>query len=106
MAAYSVFLFVLAVLFFGLAAAAYRGKIHLIHERHSPHAKEFDKKKYDKMFSKGLFILAISLVFSGIAAFFGANVPAAILSIVILFAGVVLASLAIANVQKEFHGGF
>ena len=42
----------------------------------------------------------------GIAAFFGANVPAAILSIVILFAGVVLASLAIANVQKEFHGGF
>lgn len=106
MIAYSVIMFAAAVLFFGLAAAIYRGNTNLIHAYHQTHVKEAEKSKYGKSFSKGLFVLAASLVFSGIVALFGTAVPIVLISIGILFAGMAIAFIVIAKVQKEFNGGF
>ena len=71
MVIYSVILFVAAALFFGLAAAVYRGNTNLIHSYHQTHVKEADKRQYGRSFSKGLFVLAVSMVLSGIIALFG-----------------------------------
>lgn len=49
---YSVLMFAAGALFFGLAAAIYRGNTHLIHDYHQTHIKETDKKDYGKSFSK------------------------------------------------------
>ena len=106
MVIYSVILFAAAALFFGLAAAVYRGNTNLIHSYHQTHVKEADKKQYGRSFSKGLFVLAASMAFSGIIALFGETVPIVMISVVVLLAGNVAAFLVIAKVQKEFNGGF
>lgn len=106
MVVYSVILFAAALLFFGLAAAVYRGNTDLIHSYHQTHVKEADKKKYGRSFAKGLFVLALAMVFSGIIALLGETVPVAALSVGILLAGMAIAFLMLAKVQKEFNGGF
>lgn len=106
MVVYSVILFAVAVLFFGLAAAIYRGNTNLIHSYHQTHVKEADKKQYGRSFSKGLFVLAVSMVLSGIIALLGETFPVVMISVGVLLAGSVAAFLVIAKVQKEFNGGF
>lgn len=106
MVIYSVVLFAVAVLFFGLAAAIYRGNTNLIHSYHQTHVKEADKRQYGRSFSKGLFVLAVSMVLSGIIALFGETFPVVMISTGVLLAGSVAAFLVIAKVQKEFNGGF
>ena len=64
MIAYSVLMFVIAALFFGIAVSISRGNINLIHSYHWKHVKEVDQKAYGKSFSKGLFVLAASLILS------------------------------------------
>ena len=106
MVIYSVVLLAVAVLFFGLAAAICRGNTNLIHSYHQTHVKEADKKQYGRSFSKGLFVLAVSMVLSGIIALFGETFPVVMISVGVLLAGNVAAFLVIAKVQKEFNGGF
>ena len=106
MIAYSVLMFSTAALFFGLAVAIYRGNTNLIHNYHQTHIKETDKKDYGKSFSKGLFVLAISLIISGIIALFGENTPAVVISISLLFIGMIISFIVIAKVQRKFNGGF
>lgn len=103
---YSLLMFAAAVLFLVLAVAVYRGNTNLIHAYHQTHIKEADKKDYGKSFSKGLFVLAASLTISGIIALFGANTPVAVISISVLFLGLIIAFIAIAKVQKKYNGGF
>jgi len=99
-------MFAIAVLFFGLAVAIYRGNTNLIHDYHQTHIKETAKKDYGKSFSKGLFVLAVSLIISGIIALFGESTAVVIISISILFVGMMIAFTVIAKVQKKFNGGF
>lgn len=106
MVIYSVILFAAALLFFGLAAAIYRGNTNLIHSYHQTHVKEADKKKYGRSLSKGLFVLAASLVLSGVIALWGDTVPIVIASVSVLPIGIAAAFLVIARVQKQFNGGF
>lgn len=106
MVVYSVILFAVAALFFGLAVAIYRGNTNLIHSYHQTHVKEADKKQYGRSFSKGLFVLAVSMVLSGIIALLGETFPVVMISVGVLLAGSVAAFLVIAKVQKEFNGGF
>lgn len=106
MVVYSVILFAAAALFFGLAAAIYRGNTNLIHSYHQTYVKEADKKQYGRSFSKGLCVLAISMVLSGIIALFGETAPVVAASVGVLLAGMVIAFLVTAKVQKEFNGGF
>ena len=103
---YSVIMFAGALLFFGVAVAIYRGNTNLIHSYHQTHVEEADKKKYGEAFSKGLFVLAIAMVFSGVIALFGETVPVVVLSVGVLLAGMAVSFLMLAKVQKEFNGGF
>ena len=106
MVIYSVILFAAALVFFGLAAAIYRENTNLIHSYHQTHVEEADKKKYGRSFAKGLFVLAIAMVLSGVTALFGETVPVAALSVGVLLTGMAVAFLMLAKVQKEFNGGF
>ena len=98
---YSVLMFAVAVLLLGLAAAIYQGNTY-----HQTHIKESDKKNYGKSFSKGLFVLAASLMISGIIALLGTNTSVVMLSIGVLFVGIGMSFAVIAKVQKKFNGGF
>ena len=106
MIVYSVLLFAIAALFVGIAVSIYRGNINLIHSYHQKHVKEADQRDYGKSFSKGLFVLAASLIFSGAVALFGETVPVVMTSIGILLVGMIIAFVVIARVQKKFNGGF
>ena len=103
---YSVLMFAVAVLLLGLAAAVYQGNTNLIHAYHQTHIKESDKKNYGKSFSKGLFVLAASLMISGIIALLGTNTSVVMLSIGVLFVGIGMSFAVIAKVQNKFIGGF
>lgn len=106
MIAYSVLMFMIAALFFGIAVSIYRGNVNLIHSYHWKHVREADWSSYGRSFSKGLLVLAVSLIFSGIAALFGETVPVVMISIGILLIGMMIAFVVIAKVQKKFNGGF
>lgn len=106
MIAYAALMFAAAVLFFCVAAAIYRGNTALIHAYHQTRVKEADREKYGRSFSKGLFILAASLVSSGIIALLGKTASIVLLSVGVLLVGIILAFIAIARVQKAFNGGF
>ena len=103
---YSILMLAVGVLFFGFAIAIYRGNTDLIHSYHQTNVKEEDKEKYGKAFSKGMFILAVSLVLSGLIALLGESVPIVIASIIILVVGFIAAFIVISKVQKKFNGGF
>lgn len=103
---YSILMFAVGVLFIGFAIAIYRGNIDLIHSYHQTNVKEEDKEKYGKSFSRGMFILAVSLVLSGIIALLGESVPIVIASIIILVIGFITAFIVISKVQEKFNGGF
>lgn len=106
MIVYSVLMFAAAVLFLGLAAAIYRGNTDLIHAHHQRNVKETDKRDYGKSFSKGLFVLAASLFISGIIALLGTNTFVVMISISVLYAGMIISFAVTAKVQKKFNGGF
>lgn len=102
---YSVLMFAIAILFFCFAVAIYKGNTGLIHAYHQTHVKEADKKKYGESFSKGLLILAVSLIFSGVIALLGTTALIVMTSIGVLLFGMIIAFTVLAKVQKEFNGG-
>lgn len=106
MIAYSMLMFITAILFLGLTVAIYRGNTNLIHSYHQTHVKETDRKDYGKSFSKGMLVLAISLIFSGIIALFGTTTPIVMISISVLLIGMMISLIVLAKVQKKFNGGF
>lgn len=106
MVIYSLLMFAAAILFFCFTVAIYRGNTDLIHAYHQTHVKVTDKKKYGESFSKGLLILTISLILSGMVSLFGTSTPVVIISISVLFVGMIVAFIVIAKVQKKFNGGF
>ena len=106
MIVYSVLMFVIAALFFGIAVSIYRGNINLIHSYHQKHVKETDRKDYGRSFSKGLFVLAASLILSGVAALFGETVPVVMISIGVLLVGMIIAFTVLAKTQTKYNSGF
>ena len=106
MIAYSVLMFVIAALFFGIAVSISRGNINLIHSHHWKHVKEVDQKAYGKSFSKGLFVLAASLILSGVAALFGETAPIVMISLGVLLVGMIIAFTVRAKTQTKYNSGF
>ncbi|MCI8437668.1 MAG: hypothetical protein HFF59_03270 [Lawsonibacter sp.] len=106
MIAYSVLMFVIAALFFGIAVSISRGNINLIHSYHWKHVKEVDQKAYGKSFSKGLFVLAASLILSGVAALFGETAPVVMISLGVLLVGMIIAFTVLAKTQTKYNSGF
>lgn len=105
MIAYSIIMFVAAVLFLALGIAIYKGNTKLIHAYHQTNIKGSERTKYGRAFAKGMFAICATLLVSGIIALFDKEGPIAAVSLIALFAGLIISSMVIVKVQKEFNGG-
>ncbi|MCI9586618.1 MAG: hypothetical protein HFF60_01520 [Oscillospiraceae bacterium] len=106
MMVYAACLFLAAAVFFGVAAAIYRGHTDLIHSCHRAHVGEAERRDYGRSFSRGLFVLAASQALSAAAALLGETALAVAVSVGILFVGMAVSFIIIAGVQKKYNGGF
>lgn len=105
MLAYSILMFLIGTLFLYLAISVQNGKTSLIKDYHQAKVKEEEKAAYGKGFSKGLFGIAVSLFLSGIIPFFVNIKQSVILSLVVLFGGMIISFIIIVRVQKKYNGG-
>ena len=100
MLAYSIIMFLIAVLFTGLGIATYRGKTDLIHDYHQ--TKVTDKAAYGKAFGKAMFVIVIALLFSAIIGLFDNS---EIFAVAVLIVGVVVGTGCIVAVQRKYNNG-
>ena len=100
MLAYSIIMFLIAVLFTGLGIAIYRGKTDLIHDYHQ--TKVTDKAAYGKAFGKAMFVIVIALLFSAIIGLFDNS---EIFAVAVLIVGVVVGIGCIVAVQRKYNNG-
>lgn len=105
MIAYSVILFAVAILFLALGISVYRGNIKLIHDYHQTNVKESERQEYGRAFAKGMFTICATLLISGIIALFSEASPAFAVSLIVLFAGLIVSMMVIVKVQKRYNGG-
>jgi hypothetical protein len=103
MVLFSIIMFLVALPFFGISIAIYRGKTNLIHEYHQ--TKVTDPAAYGKAFGKAMFIVAMTLFLSGIAGLFGDSETTAKIAVAILFAGLTIGIGCIIAVQKKYNNG-
>ena len=96
---YAIIMFAVAVLFFFLGHAIYRGNTDLIHDYHQTRVK--DKAAYGKAFSKAMFTISAAMAASGLVALFDDG----FLPILILFLGLAAGIVKIILVQKKFNNG-
>ena len=66
---YSIIMFLVGLLFLGLAIMIYRGKTGLIHDYHR--TKVTDNAAYGKAFGKAMLVNSAALLISGIIGLFG-----------------------------------
>lgn len=100
MLAYSIIIFLIAVLFTGLGIAIYRGKTDLIHDYHQ--TKVTDKAAYGKAFGKSMFVQATALFLSDIIGLFAGL---DILAVVVLIIGLFIGIGCIIAVQRKYNNG-
>ena len=100
MLAYSIIMFLIAVLFTGMGIAIYRGKTDLIHDYHQ--TKVTDKAAYGKAFGKAMLVISTVLLLSGIIGLFE-NLT--ILAVAILMIGLVIGIGCIVAVQRKCNKG-
>ena len=105
MIAYSIILFATAVLFLALGIAVYKGNMKLIHDYHQRNVRESERTEYGRAFAKGMFAICATLLISGIIALFGETDPIAAVSLIVLFAGLIVSGILIVKVQKKYNGG-
>lgn len=105
MTVYSIIMFIVAALFLIFGVFIHNGNTKLIHDYHQARIKEADQKDYGRAFAKGMFSVALTLIFSGIVALFGKESPIAVASVAILFIGLVISFMLIVKVQKKYNGG-
>ena len=100
MLAYSIIMFLVAVIFVGMGIAIYRGKTDLIHDYHQ--TKVTDKSAYGKAFGKAMFVIAAALLLSGIIGLFDGFI---ILADAVLIIGLVIGIGCIVAVQRKYNKG-
>lgn len=105
MTAYSVLLFAVAAVFFGLSEALRRGHIGCIHEYHWKKVREEERPAYARAFARGLRGIACSLLLSGGVALAGETKALAVASVLMLFLGMAASFRYLIRVQKRYHGG-
>lgn len=103
MLAYSIFMFLAAVLFMLLSVAIYKGKTDLIHFYHQ--TKVTDKIAYGKAFGKSLFVFAVAPLCSGIISLLGDSDSIALIAVAVLIIGVGIGIGCIIAVQKKYNKG-
>ena len=104
MIAYSIIMFLTAVLFLAMGIAVYRGNTKLIHDYHRTNVREDERQKYGRAFSKGMFAICTTLFISGIVALFGKEALFAA-SLIVLAAGLIISIIILVKVQKRYNGG-
>lgn len=102
---YSVLMFVSAIVFLSFGIAIYKGNTKLIHDYHQTKVKESEKKDYGKAFSKGIFLISISLALSGSVALLGDSVHIIGFATSILFLGMIISFVILLKVQSKFNQG-
>lgn len=100
---YSIIMFLVAIPFFGISLAIYKGKTDLIHDYHQ--TKVTDKSAYGKSFGKSMFVVSASLFLSGIISLFGDSEPIATASLAVLFIGLIVGIICIVAVQIKYNKG-
>ena len=100
---YSCILLPVSVLFAVLSYLIYKGKTELIHDYHQTNVK--DKENYGKEFGKSLGVIAVGIFISGIVGLLGDSTKIAMISVVILFAGLFAGLFCIYKVQKKYNSG-
>ena len=105
MIAYSIIMIATAVLFLYLGIAVYRGNTNLIHDYHQRNIKESERTEYGRAFAKGMFVVCITLLISGIIALFGKENSVVAVSLAVLFAGLIASFAVLVKVQKKYNGG-
>lgn len=101
MTVYSIIMFIIAALFLALGIAVYRGNTKLIHDYHQTNVKETDRRAYGKAFAAGMFAICATLLLSGMMALIGQK----IVSLTVLFLGLIVSIVILAKVQKKYNGG-
>lgn len=103
MLAYSIFMFLIAVLLMILSIAIYKGKTNLIHSYHQ--TKVTDKSAYGKTFGKALFVAAMAPLLSGMIGLLGDSDVIAMIAVAVLLIGIGIGIVFIVIVQKKYNKG-
>ena len=103
MVAYSIIMFLVAVLFVSLSAAIYKGRTDLIHAYHQ--TKVTDKAAYGKAFGKALLVVSAAPLLSGIIGLMGASDAVAMTAVAVLVVGISLGIICIVIVQRKYNKG-
>ena len=103
MVAYSIIMFLVAVLFVSLSAAIYKGRTDLIHSYHQ--TKVTDKAAYGKAFGKALLVVSAAPLLSGIIGLMGASDAVAMTAVAVLVVGISLGIICIVIVQRKYNKG-
>ena len=101
---YSIIMFAVAVLFFGLATAIAHGNVRLIASYHREHVDPETVDEYGKAFSKPLYGICASLAASGVIDLVG-GAAAGRAAVWVLVAGLAASIIAIIVVQRRYNGG-
>lgn len=105
MITFSVMLFAVALLFLIIGVLIYKGNTKLIHDYHQSRVKESEKNNYCKDFSIGMFLISAFLSVGGTIGLLGDSKQIALISIAVIFIGIIISFLVIYKVQKKYNGG-
>ena len=97
---YSVLLLTAAAIFLGVGLSIYRGRTELIHDYHR--TRVTDKAAYGKAFGKAMFVIAGTMLLSGLL---GLAERAAVAAVAVLLIGLCIGIGCIAAVQKKYNNG-
>ena len=101
----SIILFAVAALLAVFGILIYRGNTKLINDQHQRNVPEDELKAYGRSFSKGLFVMAASFIISGIVGLIDSSSTGFSVSLIVLFAGIIISSVILIIVQKKYNGG-
>ena len=99
MVLYSVILFLVAIPFYAVSIAIYRGKTHLICDYHQKNVT--DPAAYGKAFGKAMLVIAAALLISGLTGLLCDPVVA----VAALVVGLAIGIACIVAVQKKYNQG-
>lgn len=98
---YAIIMFLLGILFLVLGNKIFHGKTNLIHDYHQENIKMQDKEAYGRAFSKGMYLIGVSTIASGIVSLLSNSV---IIYVGIFILGFIFSLVIIVKVQRKFNG--
>ena len=103
MVVYSVIMFAATVLFAVFAILITKGNASLINCYREERVK--DKATYCKKIGQSLFVMAVSMLLSGVISLFSATETAILIALGALFVGLLVGIVQLFRVQKKYGGG-